>query len=119
MNHFVSVDPDKREYRRLHLRLPTEYFIDGSLPPRIGYTVNICEGGLLIHIPEKLKPGQHLSVKFYYYSDSDLNSVQALAEVVRTDSLKNPEEEYACALKFMDLSAEELETLRKFLKHLY
>lgn len=115
----TSAKPEKRKHPRLSLRLPTEYSLEGSPRVRIGHTVDICEGGLLIQTPEKVEVHQNLRVKFYYHSASDLNSIQALAEVVRVDSLGKSRKEYRCALHFIDLSPDNLQRLRKFLKSIY
>jgi hypothetical protein len=106
---------EKRDYPRLALRLPTEYSLEGSPDSHIGYTADLCEGGLLIHIPEEISSGQRLTVRVYYYSHG-IESVQALAEVCRVNRFESSVKEYICALKFIDLPAGELKKFRHLLK---
>jgi c-di-GMP-binding flagellar brake protein YcgR len=110
--------PEKRGHPRLSLRLPTEYSLEGSPDFRTGYTVDIGEGGLLIHIPEELSAGQRLRIRFYYFSSSGMETVQALAEVSRVERSEKSVKEYRCALGFIDLPAGELNKVRKVLKAL-
>ena len=109
---------EKREHPRLSLRLPTEYSLEGSPGFRTGNTVDIGEGGLLIHIPEELPAGQRLRIRFYYHSSSGMESIQALAEVSRVSRVEKSVKEYRCALRFIDLPAGELKKLRLVVKAL-
>jgi hypothetical protein len=115
----TSGTPGKRRHRRLSLRLPMDYSLPGSSRHRLAYTLDICEGGLLIHTPEKLEIGQNLRVKFYHVSGSGVESIQAPGEVVRIDRLEKSGKEYRCAVKFVDLPPDVLKNLQKFLKSLY
>lgn len=110
---------EKRRHFRLSLRLPMEYSFPESFRPRLAYTADICEGGLLMHTPEKLEIGQDLRFKFYYGSVSGLDWVQGFGEVIRADRLGNFGEEYWCAVRFVDMSSDILKKLREFLKSLY
>jgi c-di-GMP-binding flagellar brake protein YcgR len=115
----ASGKPEKRRYRRVSLRLPVEYSLSGSSFHHLAYTVDICEGGLLMQAPEKLEIGQNLRVKFYYVSGSGIDSIQSLGEVIRVDRLGKSGKEYRCAVKFFDPPSDVLKELRKFLKSLY
>lgn len=95
-----------------------EYFLEESSCPHLGYTVDLCEGGLLMHIPEKLRVGQNLKIKFYYASASGIDCIQAFGEVIRVDRLGKSGMEYRCAVRFFDLPSDILKQLRKFLKGL-
>ena len=109
--------PEKRDYPRLALRLPTEYSLEGSPDSHIGYTADLCEGGLLIQIAEELSAGQRLTVRVYYYSHG-IESVQALAEVCRVNRFEKSVKEFSCALKFIDLPVGELKKFHHLLKTL-
>lgn len=73
----------------------------------------------MINIPEELGVSQILRVKFYYPSDFELNSIEAVAQVVRLVDSEKSGESHRCALKFTDLSPTEMKKLRKLLKILY
>jgi c-di-GMP-binding flagellar brake protein YcgR len=109
---------EKREHPRLSLRLPTEYSLEGSPSFRTGHMVDIGEGGLLMHVPEELSAGQRLKIRFYYFSSSGMETVQALAEVSRVNRVEKSVKEYRCALRFIDLPAGELKKLRLVLEAL-
>jgi len=118
INHSIAAKSEKRRHHRLSVRLPIEYFLIESSCPRLGYTVDVSEGGLLMHVPEKLRVGQNLKIKFYYASASRIDCIQALGEVIRVDSLGKSGKEYKCAVKFVDLPCGILKQLQNFLKSL-
>jgi c-di-GMP-binding flagellar brake protein YcgR len=109
---------EKRGHPRVSLHLPTDYSLEGSPDFRTGYTVDIGEGGLLIHVPEELSAGQRLKIRFYYFSSSGMKTVQALAEVSRVNRVEKSVKEYRCALRFIELPAGELKKLDLVLKAL-
>jgi c-di-GMP-binding flagellar brake protein YcgR len=114
----TSAKYGKRRYFRLSLHLPMEYSFPESSRHRLAYTVDLCEGGLLMYTPEKLEIGQNLKIKLYYDSASRLDCIQALGEVVRVDRLGKSGKEYKCAVRFVDLPSNILKQLQSFLKSL-
>jgi c-di-GMP-binding flagellar brake protein YcgR len=119
VNQLAWGKPEKRRYHRLSLHLPMEYSLDESSCFHLTHTVDICEGGLLIHVPEKLRIGQNMMIKFYYPSASGVDYGQVLAEIIRVERLDRSGKEYKCALQFLDLSSDLLKKFQKFLKSLY
>jgi hypothetical protein len=115
----TAAKSEKRGYPRLSLRLPTEYSLRGSSRVRVGHTVDICEGGLLVNMPERVEVGQNFKIKVYYPFDSTLNHFNFLAEVVRVDSVGKSKKECRCAVKFINLSVDDRKMLRIFMKSLY
>ena len=83
----TSAKSEKRRYFRFSLRLPMEYSLVGSSRVRVGHTVDICEDGLLMNIPERIEVGQVLKIKVFYPLNSNLSYFHALAEAVRLDSV--------------------------------
>jgi hypothetical protein len=110
---------EKRQFPRIPLRLPTEYLIVDSLKTRLCHTINICEGGVLLCLPERINVDQRLRVEIYYYFEYDLASFEALGEVVWAEKLEDSETEYRCALQFMDLALNDLDKLKKFLRKIF
>ena len=115
----TAVKSEKRRHFRLSLRLPMEYSFPESSRHFLACTVDICEGGLLMYSPEKLKKGQDLRLKFYYDCGPGLDCVQVCGEVVRAGRFGNSGKEYCYAVKFVDLPSDLLKKLREFLKSLY
>ena len=119
INQATSAKFEKRRHFRLSLHLPMEYSFPESSHFHLAYTVDICEGGLLMYTRQKLMIGQSLRAKFYYASAADLDCVQVLGEVIRVDRLGKSGKEFWCAVRFFDLSPDTLKKLGKFLKSLY
>jgi hypothetical protein len=119
INQAPSAIPEKRRHSRLSLRLPMEYSFPESSRFRLAYTGDICEGGLLMHTPEKLNIGQNLSLKFYYDSAAGIDCIQTPGEVIRVDRLGKSGKEYGCAVRFSNLPPEFLKKFRNFLESLY
>ncbi len=102
----TSAKPGKRKHRRQFLRLPMEYSFPESGRLSLAYTVDISEGGLLMHVPEKLAIGQNLKVRLYYIASSGIERIELLGEVIRSDKLGKSGKEYRCAVRFGDLPNE-------------
>jgi c-di-GMP-binding flagellar brake protein YcgR len=119
INQATSAKFEKRRHFRLSLHLPMEYSFPESSRLRLAYTVDICEGGLLMYTRQKLEIGQKLRVKFFFDSSAGMDCIQVLGEVIRVDRLGKSGKEFRCAVRFFDLSSEILKKLRKFLKSLY
>ena len=119
MQAATSSKCEKRRYFRLSLRLPMEYSFPESSRQRLAYTVDLCEGGLLMHTQDKLEIGQDLKIKFYYYSGVQIDCVEALGKVIRVDGEGKTGKEYRCAVKLLGLSSNFLRKFRKFLETLY
>jgi c-di-GMP-binding flagellar brake protein YcgR len=84
-----------------------------------GEALNASEGGLLVYFPEKMEVGQHLSLKLFFSSRSELNTVETLVEVVWMDlHLEEDRHDYRAGVRFVDISPEDLEKLRGFLRSL-
>jgi hypothetical protein len=74
---------------------------------------------LLVYLPEKMEIGQHLSVKLFFSSGSELNTVETQVEVVWRDiDLGKDWGDYRTGVKFVDISAGDIERLRNLLKSL-
>jgi hypothetical protein len=81
-----------------------------------GRVANASEGGLLVYFPEKMEVGQHLSLKIFFSSGVELNTIETLMEVVWTDiDLGKDWGDYRTGVKFVDISSEDMERLKIFL----
>lgn len=110
---------ERRRHPRIPLRLPTEYFPEGSTKGRVCHTINICEGGVLLFLPEKVRVGQRLGVAIYYFFEYELICFEAAGKVVWTEKVDDSETKYRSALEFTDLAINDLENLKKFLKKIF
>jgi c-di-GMP-binding flagellar brake protein YcgR len=110
---------ERRKYRRFPVRLPIEYYRSDSPVNQTGQTLNASEGGLQILFPEQLEIGQNLNLKLFFSSDSELNTIEMLAEVVWINpQLGEGEEHYQSGVKFINSSPEDMTKLKTFLESL-
>jgi len=107
---------ERRKYRRFPVRLPVEYYRVDSPINQTGQALDASEGGLRILFPEQMEIGQNLNVKLFFSSGSELNTVEALAEVVWIDTqLAEGEKHYRSGVRFINISPEDMTKLKKFL----
>jgi c-di-GMP-binding flagellar brake protein YcgR len=113
--HYGTINFEKRRQPRFNVDLPVEY-ARSSLVVKHGRVANASEGGLLVYFPEKMEVGQHLSLKIFFSSGAELNTIETLMEVVWTDiDLGKDWGDYRTGVKFVDISSEDMEKLKSFL----
>jgi c-di-GMP-binding flagellar brake protein YcgR len=114
--HYGTVDFERRRHPRVKLSLTLEYFRIDSSMKQTGRTSNASEGGLEVYLPEPMEVGDQLKLKVYFSLGDELKSIDAIAEVVWTDlRLGEAWGEYRSGVKFIDISPEDLQTLKDFL----
>jgi len=117
-SHYGTVNFEKRKHPRFDVDLPIEYVRSG-LVARRSEAINASEGGLLLHLREKMEVGQYLSLKLFFSSGSELTTIETLVQVVWTDiPLGEDKEGYRTGVEFADISPEDMEKLRRFLRRL-
>ena len=110
---------ERRKHPRFNVDLPVEYTRLESTLRQTGRALNASEGGLLIYFPERMEIGQQLRVKLYFSAGTDLQSVECFVEVVWVDiHLGESWGDHRSGVKFLDVSSEDLNKIRKFLKSL-
>lgn len=116
--HYGTVNFEKRRHPRFNVDLPIEY-VRSDLAVNHGEALNASEGGLLVYLPEKMEVGQHLSLKLFFSSGFDFNTIETLVRVVWMDfHLGEDREDYRAGVKFVDISPGDMEKLRIFLRSL-
>jgi hypothetical protein len=115
---YGTVNFEKRRHPRFNVDLPIEYFRTDSLVQH-GRAVNASEGGLLIYLPEPMEIGQRLRMKIFFPLGSEIISIDAVTEVVWLDiHLGEGWGDYRTGIAFVDLSLENLNKLKDFLRSL-
>jgi len=114
------VDFERRKHPRFSVALPVEYWPTGQSKSRHGRTIDVSEGGTLLHLSEMMEIGQVLKLRLFMISGPDIASVEtpAQVEVVWQDIYMGKEGEYRVGAKFFDMSPQNLDQLKKFLKNL-
>jgi c-di-GMP-binding flagellar brake protein YcgR len=117
-SRYGTVNFEKRKHPRFDVNLPIEY-ARSDLVASHGEALNVSEGGLLLYLPERMEIGQHLSLKLFFSSDSELKTIKTLVKVAWTDiHLGESRGDYRAGVKFVEISPEDLERLRSFLRSL-
>jgi len=112
------VNFEKRKHPRFNVDLPIEYSQTG-LFVKHSRTFNASEGGLLLYLQEKMEIGKHLLLKLFFPSGPEMNTIKTLVQVVWMDvHLGEGWGDYRTGVKFVDISPEDLDTLKKFLRSL-
>ena len=115
-SRYGTVNFEKRRHPRFNLDLPVEYS-RADLPADHGRAVNAIEGGLLLYLPEPTRMGNHLRLKLFFTTGSELSAIETLVEVVWVDiHLEKDWGDYRTGVRFVEISAEGLGKLKRFLK---
>jgi c-di-GMP-binding flagellar brake protein YcgR len=115
-HHFGVAKFEERAHPRFLLNLPVEYYPAKSNTRRKGNTENASEGGLIVYLRKHFKVGDLLRLRLFFSFGPAMNTVETLSQVVWTEKLKDAE--YRCGMKFVDISAEDMDKLSSFLKRL-
>ena len=106
---------ERRTYRRFPMRLPIEYYRAESPSNRTGLALVASEGGLQILFPEQVDVGQNLKIKVFFSSDSGLNSIEMVVEVVWINApLAEGEKHFRSGVRFTNISPENMTKLKEF-----
>lgn len=117
--NLASVTSEKRKHPRFSVDLPIKYGRTNLLF-KYARAVNASQGGLLLRLPEEMDVGQHLSLKLFFPSQSELNTIKASVRVVWTDlhMRKDWSWDYQTGVRFVDICTEDTSVLRNFLGNL-
>ena len=109
---------ERRKYPRYDVDLPVRYKIDVSTK-RNGRVMNLSEGGMLIHSLHQMEIGQRLRSRFVFIIGSEIDAIEAEAEVVWKDIYSNRAwGDHRCGLRFLGISAKDKDRLKDFLTSL-
>ncbi len=116
--HRAFVNFEKRKHPRFDVDLPVEYDrIEAGL--RQGRAVNASEGGLLLYVCDRMEIGDIFSLKLTLPLTARAERIEALVQVAWIDfHWEEDWGEYRIGVRFVDLSSEDLQKLRNFLKAL-
>jgi hypothetical protein len=111
-----SLTSEKRKYPRFNVNLPIKYSRT-NLFFKYGQAINASEGGLLVSFAEKIEIGQHLALKLFFPSRSELNIIEAIVQVVWMDIhlRKDWPWDYRTGVRFEDISPENMSIFKNFL----
>ena len=117
--HMGVFNIERRRHPRFSIDLPIEYQLIPSDINLTGRALNASKGGMLVYLPQQVEIGQHLRIKLFFASGSHLNSIEVVAEVVWMDIHLGKEwGDYRYGVKFDDISPDDLNKLKNFLRSL-
>jgi c-di-GMP-binding flagellar brake protein YcgR len=105
--------PEVRQYTRVLLHLPVEYYVNNPKIPRLGHTTNLSPGGVMLNIPEKLDIGQSISLAIFVSLGKSVEAIKVSSKVIWVAG----EEKgggFRSGVKFIDLSANDRNKLERF-----
>ena len=115
---YGTVNFEKRKHPRFNVDLPVEYGRT-ELSIQHGCAFNVSEGGLLLYLPEPIDIGHHLALKLFFPSGSKLQTTEILVQVVWVDiHLEKEWGNYRTGVRFADISLDDLNTIKNFLRNL-
>ncbi len=116
--HYGVVNFEKRGHPRFNVDLPVEYG-QTQAGAKEGRVLNASEGGLLLYLPEQMEIGQLFALKLFLPSDSKLETIEAMVEVAWIDiHWQEDWGEYRTGVRFVDITSEDLNKLKDFLRSL-
>ncbi len=108
-------DGERRMYPRFLLNLPIEYSRLDSPVSHSSRTVNASEGGLMIYLHEGHEVGQHLTVKIFFSSGSDLQTIETMVQVMWADEKSGKDGNFRHGVRFVDPTSGDVQKFRGFL----
>lgn len=107
---------EKRKHPRVDMDLPLEYRISDASHLHGAIVVNVSESGLLVHSFKDLPIGTQLNIAVLFPKGFELVNFEVLAEVIWKDKLLGENQEgYQFGLKFVRLSEEDYQKLKRLL----
>ena len=115
---FDVVNLERRKHPRFSVGLPVEYWKTYNPLSQPSRMINISKGGVLFHISEPIEIGQKLKLKILTDTRLNLYPIEALVKVMWKDTHLGKDEAYRIGAKFVEISQEDRDNLRKILDNL-
>ena len=108
---------DRRRSPRVYFKLPVSYSRNASKDHYGGIVGNASEGGILIHLPERLDAGEVLKIEILFARGWELKTVRGIAKVIWSDlAVRKGGKIHRYGLRFQLFNKKNLQKLRILLK---
>jgi len=108
---------ERRRSPRLHLKLPMNYSRKKSGDSYGGILGNVSEGGILVHLPEKLSTGEILKIEILFAKGWELKTVRGIARIIWSDlAIRKGRKVHRYGLQFQVVNKKNLQKLKILLK---
>lgn len=102
-----------RQYPRVFLNLPVEYYSDSQVP-RPGHTCNVSQGGVMLNIGEKLIIGQSIDLAIFFSLGPQVEAIKVNSRVVWVKNKGEKDGTFLSGVKFVNLSPSDEGKLQNF-----
>ena len=108
---------DRRKSPRVYFKLPVSYSRTASKDHYGGIVGNASEGGILIHLPEKLDAGEVLKIEILFAKGWELKTVRGIGKIIWSDlPIRKGGKVHRYGLQFQLFNKRNLQKLRILLK---
>jgi hypothetical protein len=108
---------ERRKSSRRYFKLPISYSRKDSRDSYGGIVGNASEGGILVHLPEKLDTGEELKIEILFAKGWELKTVRGIAKVIWSDlAVRKGGKIHRYGLRFQLFNKKNLQKLRILLK---
>ena len=112
-----TIAKERRKYTRLHLKLPMNYSRKETMYSYGGIVGNASEGGILVHLPEKLNTGEVLKIEILFAKGWELKTVRGIAKIIWSDlAIRKSRKVHRYGLQFQVVNKKNLQKLKILLK---
>ena len=112
-----STGKERRRSPRLHLKLPMNYSRKEKGDSYGGIVGNASEGGILVHLPEKLSTGEILKIEILFAKGWELKTVRGIAKIIWSDlAIRKSRKVHRYGLQFQVVNKKNLQKLKILLK---
>ena len=112
-----GTERERRKYPRFHLKLPTSYSHMKNKDNYGGIVGNASEGGVLVHLPERLNTGEMLKIEILFAEGWELKTVKGIAKIIWNDlATRKRGKVHRYGLHFQLFNKRNLQKLRILLK---
>ena len=108
---------ERRKYPRFHFKLPMNYSRPNNQDNYGGIVGNASEGGIEVHLPDKLNTGEVLKIEILFAKGWELKTVRGIAKIIWSDlALRKSKKVHRYGLKFQLFNKRNLQRLKILLK---
>ncbi len=108
---------ERRKTPRFQLKLPISYSRTSNRDHYGGIVGNASEGGILVHLPDKLDSGEVLKIEILFAKGWELKTVRGIAKIIWSDlAIRKHGKVHRYGLQFQLFNKKNLRKLRILLK---
>lgn len=108
---------ERRKAPRFYFKLPMNYYRSRNKDNFGGIVGNASEGGVQVHLPEKLQTGELLKIEILFAKGWELKTVQGIAKIIWSDlAVRRSRKIHRYGLQFQVINKKNIRKLGILLK---